>query len=119
MNDLVVLKIMEVLYRDHRGRENAITREKLEEKLRPWIDIGDRKFRANYAHVPLCACEEGIFRPIRPEEVVEYRAWQFRQRNTAEALIEMKIRRLYATWPELIPVPVPVQRPLFGEEARP
>jgi hypothetical protein len=113
MNDFVSLKIMEVLQRDHRGRENAAPRAIIENKLRVWsIDIGDRKIRDAYSHLPLCSCEYGLFRPIRPAEVIEY-AEYLRRKHMDEALIQIKIRRILATWPELSPVPAHLQQSLF------
>jgi hypothetical protein len=75
--DLIVLKFMEIISK-HRGRENAIPRDKILAHLRPFApSLDDRTFRELYIKQPICVCEEGLFapnldRPFEAKECFEY-----------------------------------------------
>lgn len=107
-SDYIAMRIMEVLNRDARGRERAIVRDEVDRRLKIWcIDIGDRHFRDIYSSLPVCVCNQGMFIPIRPEEVVEYR--RYLGPKIPPEKIEIKIRRILATWPALRPKPKAIQ----------
>jgi hypothetical protein len=104
MSDFIPTKILEVMNTHCRGRKNAQPRAWIETRLRHWsIDITDRKIRAYYAGLPICSSEDGLFIPIRPDEVQEYR--RYLEPKLPAAKIDLKIRRIVATWPHLCPVP--------------
>ena len=68
--------IFKIIRTNHRGRENAISRDDLREKLRVWsVVISDRSLRDFYSKLPVCTCDQGIFYPIRPQELEEYQAY--------------------------------------------
>jgi len=118
MSDYIATKILEVLRLHNLGRENAEPRAKVEERLSHLrINIGDRAVRDAYSTIPLCSCEDGLFLPIRPEEVTEYEDY-LRKKKIAESLISIKISRIYATWPDLKARPQPVQTELFPRPGR-
>jgi hypothetical protein len=102
-------KILEIMRIHNLGRENAETRIRIEARLQ---NFNDRGVRNAYSDVPLCSCEDGLFLPIRPEEVDEYETY-LRRKKMSEDLISIKIRRIRATWPELKPRPKMVQVELF------
>jgi hypothetical protein len=66
-------RLMEIL-QHHRGRDNAIVREKLLFELQSFDpSLDDRRFRDIYAGLPVCTCPNGMFLPKDPEEVQEFR----------------------------------------------
>lgn len=124
--DRLALMIFEDMQRHNRGRQNAEPRNIL--KFRFGLAPGnleakdfDRKFRRAYAKIPKCACPEGHFIPTCTAEVEEFRRYSLLTRPPAE--VDMKVRRIYATWPELAPRPKHEQLSLdMGQaktEARP
>jgi hypothetical protein len=114
MRDYIATKILETLRLHNSGQENAKPRWKIEERLRHLgIDVCDRRVRDAYSTIPHCSCNEGLFIPIRPEEVIEYERYSLLTRPPAE--VAMKVRRIYATWPFLRTRPKNVQIPLFPQ----
>ena len=68
--------VFDIVQKGHRGRENVITRDVLREKLRLWnVIISDRKLRNIYSKLPICTCDQGVFYPIRVQEIEEYRQY--------------------------------------------
>ena len=62
--------------RHHRGRENAIKRGELLAYCQLWeSEMTDRELRNIYSRLSVCTCEDGIFFPIRPEELEEFRIY--------------------------------------------
>ena len=72
--------ILDIIRKDHRGREGAISRGDLREKLRLWsVVIDDRRLRDAYSKLPVCVCEEGIFYPICTQEMEDFREYMKRK----------------------------------------
>lgn len=118
MSEYIATKILESMRIHNLGRENAEPRVRIEERLSHIrINFNDRTIRFAYATIPICSCNDGLFIPIRPEEVTEYEAY-LRRKKIAESLISIKINRIHATWPELKPQPKPVQAELFPRPGR-
>jgi hypothetical protein len=114
IDNYVSTVILETMRLHNSGRENAEPRERIERRLgHRGIDLCDRRVRAAYSKIPLCSCNDGLFIPIRPEEVTEYERYSLMTRPPAEVAI--KVRRIYATWPLLKPRPVNVQASLFPQ----
>lgn len=68
--------VFDIVQKDHRGRENAITRDDLRTRLRLWsVIVSDRKLRDVYSKLPICTCDQGVFYPIRVQEIEEYRRY--------------------------------------------
>jgi hypothetical protein len=68
--------VFDIIQKDYRGRENAITRDDLRERLELWdIIISDRKLRDIYSKLPICTCDQGVFYPVRIQEIEEYRQY--------------------------------------------
>jgi len=112
MNDYIATKILEIMRLHNTGQENAESRWKIEDRLRHLgIDLCDRRVRAAYSIIPHCSCNEGLFIPIRPEEVTEYERYSLLTRPPAE--VALKVRRILATWPNLRQRPANVQPELF------
>lgn len=102
--DMLAVKIFEFMQKFNRGRENAEPREIIKRKLHLQPagmkeDAWDRRFRRAYSKIPKCACPDGHFIPIRTAEVEDFRRYSLLTRPPAE--VEMKVRRIYATWPDL------------------
>lgn len=59
------------LKRNDPGHKRAIPREKVFAHIRAFFsDLDDRQFRIIYTEVvPVCACEEGLFYPMKPEDL--------------------------------------------------
>lgn len=73
-DDFITVKIMELLSRHARGRQNAMPRAALERLLMPYgIGKNDRAIRLAYSVLPICACTDGLYVPTKPEDVDEYR----------------------------------------------
>lgn len=70
--DLILVK----LKAGHRGRENAVKRDILLNFCRAFEpSLTDRELRKIYSELPVCSCNEGIFWPIRHEEIDEFEAY--------------------------------------------
>ncbi len=123
--DMLAVKIFELMQRFNRGRENAEPREVIKRKLHLQPagmkeDVWDRRFRRAYSKIPKCACPDGHYIPIRTEEVEDFRRYSLLTRPPAE--VEMKVQRIYVTWPQLKETPKAVQFEMFDGsriEARP
>jgi len=96
----------------HRGRENAIPRRELAEKInrRFAMFIDDRKLRAIYSTLPVASCEDGIFIPRTPEELQKYR--EYLRPHMAPEKVQARITILLTTWPNLAAGPA-VQLEMF------
>jgi len=69
LSELILRKIK----LEHRGRENAIKREGLLlfcQAVEP--DLTDREMRRIYSELPIISSPEGIFWPVRHEEIDEF-----------------------------------------------
>lgn len=68
-------EIMRVL-QAHRGRENAMPRRDMLERLRLFMpELNDRGQRRLYAELPVATCPEGLFIPRTQAEVAEFRKY--------------------------------------------
>lgn len=75
MSEFLRVEIMRIL-QAHRGRENALPREKLRERLNLFDpDLNDRELRKLYSCLPICSCAEGLFLPMTSAEVQEFKAY--------------------------------------------
>lgn len=101
MYETIRARIMQILS-SHRGRENAIPRKELAEKLerRFAIFIEDRKLRSIYSTLPICSCEDGIFIPRTPGEIQKYR--EYLRPHMAPEKVQARITILLTTWPHLV-----------------
>ena len=119
-DDFITVKIMELLSRHARGRQNAMPRKELAGKLRRFaIDIADRQLRDIYSTLPICSCNDGIFIPRTPEEVQKYR--EYLRPHMSPEKVQARITILLTTWPHLAAGPG-VQLEMFDgsrAEARP
>ena len=92
--------IFDIIRKNHRGRENAISRDDLREKLRIWgIEISDRSLRDVYSKLPVCTCDQGIFYPIRTQELEEYQVYL---KSKAIPLFD-RWKRVAQAHPHLVP----------------
>jgi hypothetical protein len=83
----------------HPGRENAVTRHVLLNVTRAWgYDVNDRDLRECYAELPVVTCAQGIYYPIRAEELAECRAYY---RKAALTLLG-RWRRIAQGHPDLV-----------------
>ena len=65
--------ILAKLISDHRGRERAIKRDVLLDYARIYEpNLTDRELRNIYSQLPVCVCEQGVFYPIRGQEVQDF-----------------------------------------------
>ena len=119
MNETVRMRIMQIMA-SHRGRENAIPRRELADKLHRFaIDLEDRALRNIYSTLPICSCNDGIFIPRTPEEVQKYR--EYLRPHMSPEKVQARITILLTTWPHLAAGPG-VQLEMFDgsrAEARP
>jgi hypothetical protein len=92
-------KLMELLQR-HRGRDNAIPREKLLYELQcydPKLD--DRRFREIYAALPICTSPDGMFIPKTPEEVQEFKVYL--TKGWGPIVADRRVKIIFAYFPGL------------------
>jgi hypothetical protein len=72
MNEMIRARIMQIMA-SHRGRENAIPRRELADKLHRFaINLEDRALRSIYSTLPICSCDDGLFIPAHWYEVQDY-----------------------------------------------
>ena len=65
--------ILELYQRNHRGKENAITREAFKLEYASELNgLKDRDFRRIYASLDICTCNDGGYWPDKPEEAKEF-----------------------------------------------
>lgn len=75
MSEFLRIEIVRIL-QAHRGRENALPREKLRERLSLFNpDLNDRELRKLYSCLPICSCAEGLFLPVTAGEVQEFKEY--------------------------------------------
>lgn len=112
MSDFLSNKLMEMLQARARGRENAVTRDELLYQLglfRP--NLGDRKFREMYAGLPVCSCVDGLFIPVKPQEVLDFKAYL--EKQVGPIIAARRVAIIYAFYPKLRP-PTGEQLRMFG-----
>jgi len=69
LSEIILHKLRQL----HEGKENAIKRIKLLEYCKYFQpDLTDRELRNIYCQLPLVSCSDGIFWPIRKEELDEF-----------------------------------------------
>lgn len=103
MNETTRMRIMQIMA-SHRGRENAIPRRELADKLHRFaINLEDRALRSIYSTLPICSCEDGLFIPRTPEEVRDYR--DYLRPHMAPEKVQARITILLTTWPHLVSDP--------------
>ena len=73
---------------NHRGKDDAIKRENLLRWWnwnpffsRYWGRMTDRELRRIYAELPIVACNEGLYWPIKKEELLEFKDYLKKKRN--------------------------------------
>jgi len=72
ISELILRKIS----REHRGKENAIKRDELLEYCQAFdSELTDREMRKIYSELPVVSCNEGIFWPVRHEEIDEFETY--------------------------------------------
>lgn len=65
--------ILAKIFSEHRGQENAITRDELLDYVKNFDStITDRELRDIYSHLPVCVCNDGIFWPVKGKEVQDF-----------------------------------------------
>ena len=68
--------ILDEIKRYHRGKENAIKRDALLRFCQVFeSELTDREMRKIYSELPVVSCNEGIFWPVRHEEIDEFEAY--------------------------------------------
>lgn len=98
MNHLSEL-LLDWLSRYHRGKRNAVPRERLLRDLRGiGYRISDRELRAIYAELPVCTREKGLFYPETRAELEECREYY---RKAALSLLG-RWRKIAQSHPDLI-----------------
>jgi len=74
--------ILSHIQRHHRGREQAIKREDLLKYARMFDPkLTDRELRNIYSRLSVCTCEEGVFWPIRSEEIEGFKFYLLKKAN--------------------------------------
>jgi len=69
-------KIVLLLYYKCRGKSRAIKRKNLLRFCRIFDgEISDREMRKIYSSLNVCACNEGVFWPVRPREIEGFRLY--------------------------------------------
>ena len=92
-------RLMEILQR-HRGRDNAVPREKLLFELQCFDPaLEDRRFRDIYAGLPVCTSPDGMFLPKTPEEVQEFKAYL--TKGWGPILADRRVKIIMAYYPQL------------------
>jgi len=92
-------RLMEILQR-HRGRDNAIARDKLLFELQcydPKLD--DRRFREIYAALPICTSPDGMFIAKTPEEVQEFK--DYLTKGWGPIIADRRVKIIFAYFPGL------------------
>lgn len=103
--------IWEILDRRARGRENAITRDELLTHAKTFIPtLNDRELRDAYAHLAVVSCDEGIFIPTKPADLMAFKDYLTVK---ARPLYE-RFNRVRLSYPELVPQGEDGQMDLFG-----
>jgi hypothetical protein len=103
---LIFMKFMQA----HRGRENAIQRDRVLDHMQLWEPkMTDRQLRDLYSKQPVCSCDQGLFIPIRPAEVEDFKKYL-----EAKAIpLLSRYKTVLAYYPHLAPVRGE-QQELFG-----
>jgi hypothetical protein len=93
------VRLMELLQR-HRGRDNAIPREKLLFELQS-IDpkLDDRRFREIYSALPICTSKAGMFIATKPEEVQEFK--EYLTNGWGPLVAARRVKIVFAYFPSL------------------
>jgi len=74
--------ILSYLKRHHCGKENAIKRDDLLKYAQLWdLEMNDRELRRIYSQLPVVSSEEGIFWPLRTEEIEEFKFYLLKKVN--------------------------------------
>lgn len=100
MRAIISRRLMEYLQANARGEENAVPRDEVLAELRLFdAKLGDRAMRDAYSRLPVCACERGLFIPIRPGEVDAFRAYL--ERKVGPIIAARRVATIYAFYPKL------------------
>ena len=84
----------------HRGRENAIPRERVLFHMQAWESkLDDRRFRDLYASLPLCACAEGLFLARAVREVEEFR--EYLTKKSGPIIADRRVKIILSFYPKL------------------
>ena len=93
--DYLRTKVMEILQR-HRGRDNAILRERLLFELQAFDPkLDDRAMRKLYSSLPVAACPGGLFIPRSSSELADFREYMVRNYGHERAHARVKIILAY------------------------
>jgi hypothetical protein len=99
-NFYISLKLMEFMAA-HRGRENAVPRDRALANIQPFAPkLDDRSFREIYVRQPICSCEDGLFVPVRPLEVKGFYEYLLRQGMSKEKAWE-RVKIILVYFPHL------------------
>ena len=72
----VQAEMLFTIYNNHRGKDNAIKRERLLAFCRIFEpDISDREMRRLYSELPVIADESGTYWPLTKDEVEDYKQY--------------------------------------------
>jgi hypothetical protein len=97
--DYLRVKVMELLSR-HRGRANAIPRERVLSEIRcfePKID--DRGMRKLYSALPVASCDQGLYIPKDARELADFKDYMIR--NYGHERAHARVRTIIAYFPAL------------------
>ncbi len=81
MTDEKLAEVIMMFMKKYKGRENAIARKELLTRLLPYMpeeekmETKDRRMRRIYEKLPIVSCAEGLFIPIRAEEIEGFKLY--------------------------------------------
>ena len=97
--DYLRTRLMEFM-QAHKGRENAIPRERVlfhMQAYEPKLD--DRRFRDLYAALPLCACADGLFLAKTVLEVKEFK--EYLTKKSGPIIADRRVKIILSFYPRL------------------
>jgi hypothetical protein len=100
MNSTFLTRQLMDFMQGHRGRENAIPRERVLFHLQGYEQkLDDRRFRDIYASLPLCACAEGLFLARTIREVEEFR--EYLSKKSGPIIADRRVKIILSFYPRL------------------
>ena len=110
MSDFLRQEAMKFL-QSCRGRDKAMPRTELFHHLSLFDQsLTDRKLRIIYSGLPVCSCEAGIFVPVSPREVIDFRTYVTKAHGPIIAARRCEV--IFSFYPKLRPI-AEVQGELF------
>ena len=99
VTDFLRTRLMEFM-QHHRGRENAIPRERVLFHMQSWEPkMDDRRLRELYASLPLCACADGLFLAKCIREVEEFR--EYLSKKSGPIVADRRVKIVLSFYPKL------------------